>query len=646
MAFLFKREKFIDYLKEKGLKKWDVDLGTHYYDLLVEQLMAIVPISILLIGAMLIFFGKGVTSPPAMLFGLICAIIGLTLFVDSLRVCIMPMSDQLGVELPRVLSLPAILGVAFVLGVLVTYAEPAIASLAPLAKLVDPEKAPYLYCALLENKETTVLMVGVGVGFAAMLGTMRFVKGWKMLPLIWSTLIPAVLAACYMWWGDPNLRPLLGLAWDCGAVTTGPVTVPVLIALGIGVMKTVNEQKGSAAAKSENALEGFGIVTLASLLPVLMVQLFGIYLTFTYTIEDVMANIPPPTTTVSIFDTSPVKELTNALRAVLPLFIVLTLLVKFVLKRPLPFFTFYLKQEAEPSAVEASRPAAVDAGNFEGLDLTIFDDKSAGAEGEAQSRASEEPTVSTGSSPPSSGDRSRDATSAAASMRDFKPQWSSQTTMGLGLLEAIGGMTLFNLGLGFGFSSIGDQVGQLLPAAFLATAEEPGSPYYPYGVGVMIALGVLFFLGFLATRAEPALNVLGGIVEDLSKGSFSKFMLVYAVCAGVSMGMAVGVTKILFGAPLIWFILIKYAVALALSQYSTEDFICIAWDSAGVTTGPVTVPFVLATGVGCSKAVLAPEGFGILTCASVWPICSVLSMDLIRRYVLKPKAKAPAADPA
>ena len=131
-------------------------------------------------------------------------------------------------------------------------------------------------------------------------------------------------------WGDPNLRPLLGLAWDCGAVTTGPVTVPVLIALGIGVMKTVNQQKASppphllllapaplsllshmpaispalhaacalvralaalgggrqagdgAAKKSENALEGFGIVTLASLLPVLMVQLFGIYLTFTY----------------------------------------------------------------------------------------------------------------------------------------------------------------------------------------------------------------------------------------------------------------------------------------------------------------------------------------------------------------------------
>ena len=146
---LWKDDKFRKYLEDKKWKPWDVDLGCHYHGLLKEQLMAIIPISFLLIGAMFIFFGKFPTNPPEMFFGLSAAIIGLTLFVDSLRVCIMPMSDQLGVELPRVLTLPYILAVAFVLGVLVTYAEPAIASLTPLAKLVDPVKAPYLYSALL-----------------------------------------------------------------------------------------------------------------------------------------------------------------------------------------------------------------------------------------------------------------------------------------------------------------------------------------------------------------------------------------------------------------------------------------------------------------------------------------------------------------
>jgi hypothetical protein len=79
------------------------------------------------------------------------------------------------------------------------------------------------------------------------------------------------------------------------------------------------------------------------------------------------------------------------------------------------------------------------------------------------------------------------------------------------------------------------------------------------------------------------------------------------------------------------FILFKYLVALCLTAFTKEDFINIAWDSAGVTTGPVTVPFVLSIGVGCSKAVRAEEGFGILACASVWPIITVLLVDGIRR---------------
>lgn len=205
-----------------------------------------------------------------------------------------------------------------------------------------------------------------------------------------------------------------------------------------------------------------------------------------------------------------------------------------------------------------------------------------------------------------------------------------------GVIQAQLGMIMFNLGLNWGFTSIGDQVGTLLPAAFLATPAEPeNSPYYSYGNGVAIALGTMFCLGVLATRAEPALNVVGATVEKLTKGGFTKNMLIYSVCFGVGMGMVVGATKILFGAGLIWFIILKYAVALTLTAFTHEDFINIAWDSAGVTTGPVTVPFVLSTGVGCSKAVQASEGFGILACASVWPIITVLSMDGCRRLYKK-----------
>jgi hypothetical protein len=72
----------------------------------------------------------------------------------------------------------------------------------------------------------------------------------------------------------------------------------------------------------------------------------------------------------------------------------------------------------------------------------------------------------------------------------------------------------------------------------------------------------------------------------------------------------------------------------------------IAWDSAGVTTGPVTVPFVLSTGIGFSKAVLgAEEGFGMLTCASVSPIITVLIVDILRRWRMALAPRAPGSAP-
>lgn len=206
-------------LKRLQWRTWDADLCCYYYDMCWEQLSALVPISALLIGWMLLFFGEWPSHPFEMMFGLACAVMGLVLFVDALRVCIVPLSDLIGSELPRILPLPAILAIAFLLGVLVTYAEPAIASLAPLAEKIDPSQAPFLYAALQvhaacvaasffamraraqqlktvmgvrrhllcaiycamewqESPDVTVMAVGIGVGIAAVLGTLRFIRDW------------------------------------------------------------------------------------------------------------------------------------------------------------------------------------------------------------------------------------------------------------------------------------------------------------------------------------------------------------------------------------------------------------------------------------------------------------------------------------
>jgi hypothetical protein len=68
-----------------------------------------------------------------------------------------------------------------------------------------------------------VLAIGLGVGVAAVVGTLRFIRDWPLKPIIMIVLAPTILSSCWMMWGNPDLEPLIGVAWDCGGVTTGPV---------------------------------------------------------------------------------------------------------------------------------------------------------------------------------------------------------------------------------------------------------------------------------------------------------------------------------------------------------------------------------------------------------------------------------------
>ena len=81
-----------------------------------------------------------------------------------------------------------------------------------------------------------------------------------------------------------------------------------------------------------------------------------------------------------------------------------------------------------------------------------------------------------------------------------------------------------------------------------------------------------------------------------------------------------------------------YGVGVVLTIISSEEFVNVAWDSAGVTTGPVTVPLVLAMGLGLGNAVSAVEGFGILSLASICPIIAFLTMGVVIRVMNKGQA--------
>jgi hypothetical protein len=82
--------------------------------------------------------------------------------------------------------------------------------------------------------------------------------------------------------------------------------------------------------------------------------------------------------------------------------------------------------------------------------------------------------------------------------------------------------------------------GVTLPTAFAAVPDDPGSPHFSFAGGMAVCMLTIFLLGILATKAEPALNVLGETVEALSGGKFTKRMLIWAVCVGVAIGMCAG----------------------------------------------------------------------------------------------------------
>ena len=141
-------------------------------------------------------------------------------------------------------------------------------------------RAPYLYALLNEWSDALVLTVGVSVGIAAVVGALRFLYGWSLKPLIYATLVPVIALSLYVA-GDPQLATALGLAWDTGAVTTGPVTVPLVLSLGIGI--------AAAAGKGDSSLSGFGIVTLASLFPVVGVLLLLLFVASTSSPAEIIA---------------------------------------------------------------------------------------------------------------------------------------------------------------------------------------------------------------------------------------------------------------------------------------------------------------------------------------------------------------------
>ena len=181
------------------------------------------------------------------------------------------------------------------------------------------------------------------------------------------------------------------------------------------------------------------------------------------------------------------------------------------------------------------------------------------------------------------------------------------------------GISLFNLGADMSMTPMGQYVGE-----GLTKSRKLG-----------ILLSISFIMGLLITVAEPDLAVLAGQVSAVMNGT----LLIVTVGVGVGLFLLLAVIKIVFHADLtsilLFFYLFLFCLAAILLDSGKGSFLPLSFDSGGVTTGPITVPFIMALGVGIALTVggrnASENSFGLIALCSVGPIVAVLLLSLAAR---------------
>lgn len=182
----------------------------------------------------------------------------------------------------------------------------------------------------------------------------------------------------------------------------------------------------------------------------------------------------------------------------------------------------------------------------------------------------------------------------------------------MGAVLLIVGMGLFTLGAETSMTPIGEYVG--------VQVTRSKKLWY--------IIGIAFFVGFLITISEPDLQVLANQVP-----SIPNMVLILSVAGGVGFFLIISMLRILFRIPLRTLLLFFYAIVFILAFFVPSDFLAVSFDSGGVTTGPMTVPFIMALGVGVasirSDEQAQDDSMGLISLCSVGPILAVMLLSLI-----------------
>ncbi len=182
----------------------------------------------------------------------------------------------------------------------------------------------------------------------------------------------------------------------------------------------------------------------------------------------------------------------------------------------------------------------------------------------------------------------------------------------IAVILLIVGMGLFTLGTEASMTPIGNYLGSRMTKS--------------RNLPLIVVLS--FILGIAITIAEPDLQVLANNVPHINT-----YVLMLTVSVGVGFFLVVSMIRILLGIDLKWLLIVFYAIVFAVAAFSDVDFLSVAFDSGGVTTGPMTVPFIMALGVGVasirSDKNAESDSFGLVGLCSIGPILAVLILGFI-----------------
>lgn len=219
-------------------------------DRIKEAGLAVLPALLVVLVTVLVLVPVGIETVGRFLLGIALAAFGLFLFLLGVQLGLFSLGERLGSNLTARGSLVLLLAVSFLITAAATLAEPAVLSL--VQQVGDAEAANTSAAALL-------LSIGGGVGLSAALGMLRVILGWPALTLYW---IGYVIVFAIVLLG-PTAEA--AIAFDAGGATTGPFTVPLLLAFSVGVAGVLSRRSTTA--------EQYGLVGIASIGPIAAVSI-------------------------------------------------------------------------------------------------------------------------------------------------------------------------------------------------------------------------------------------------------------------------------------------------------------------------------------------------------------------------------------